>query len=172
MKITHNKKTSVSFSGYRTRKILQSIKTPNLIGKIYAELYTQIKILYEQGYTNYYSGMADGFDMIASEVVLVLKNEGLKINLIAVIPFVGQELRYSETDKIRYKTIYENAASIIFSCEEYHDRCYLDRNDLLLANCSMVVCYYSGLRGGTMYTVNRAMKTELPIINIYDMIER
>ena len=116
--------------------------------------------------------MADGFDMIASEVVLVLKNEGLKINLIAVIPFVGQELRYSETDKIRYKTIYENADSIIFSCEEYHDRCYLDRNDLLLANCSMVVCYYSGLRGGTMYTVNRAMKTELPIINIYDMIER
>jgi len=170
MTTTNDKSVSVSFTGYRTKKILQSIKRPNIIGEIYSKLYTQIKNLYQQGYTNYYSGMADGFDMIAAEVVLALRSEGCNVRLIAVIPFMGHELGYSDLDKIIYKLIFDGADEVVLTSEEYHDRCYLDRNDYLLGNCPQVVCYYSGKKGGTMYTVNRAVKAELPIINIYDII--
>lgn len=46
--------------------------------------------LYGKGYKAYYTGMANGFDMIAAEAVLQVREEYGDIVLIAAVPFRKQ----------------------------------------------------------------------------------
>ncbi|CDN30806.1 hypothetical protein BN938_0701 [Mucinivorans hirudinis] len=161
------KETTVAFTGYRTAKILRSSNEPDILQTIATELDKTVLCLHKQAYTTFLSGMSEGFDLFAAEAVLRARMKHPEIRLIAVIPFQGQELGYSDRDKERYKIIYELANEVIYTDESYNERAYLDRNDFLLDNSSVVVCYYDGQRGGTMYTVNRAKLRALPIINLH-----
>ena len=162
------KEKSVSFTGYRTSKILSSSPIPNLLEQIKGDIYLTISQLYKEGYNTFLTGMSEGFDLIAAKAVLELKKSSPDINLIAVIPFEGQDSGYSPKDKASYNYICNNADSVVYTSQDYFKEAFFKRNDYLLDNCGVVVCYYNGQRGGTMYTYNRAKKRELPIINIFD----
>ena len=49
----------------------------------------------------------------------------------------------------------------------------LERNDKLLESSDYCICYLKekSVRGGTVYTVNRAIKKEIPLINIFNFIK-
>ena len=96
------KEKIVCFTGYRTSKILRTSNNPNLLQKISTDIENNVLTLYEQGYDTFISGMSEGFDMISAEVVLKLRVTYPDIKLIAVIPFMGQELSYSMQDKKMY----------------------------------------------------------------------
>lgn len=160
------KEKAVSFTGYRTEKILRTCKAPSPLNYVLIETIKVVEQLYNEGYTTFLSGMAKGFDLIAAEAVLIVKEQHSDIRLIAIIPYEGQELGYKEADKYQYNRVYKSADEVVFTAKRYHEKAYFDRNDYLLANCSKIVCYYTGLVGGTMYTVNRAKKANIPIVNI------
>ena len=162
------KEKSVLFTGYRTSKILSSSPLPNLLEHIKGDIYLTISQLNKEGYDTFLSGMSEGFDLIAARAVLEFKQNRPDIHLIAVIPFEGQDSGYSLEDKATYKYICENADSVVYTSQFYYKEAFLKRNDFLLDNCGLVVCYYSGQHGGTMYTYNRAKRRELPISNIFD----
>lgn len=167
------KEQAVSFTGYRYQKIMISAppQMRDLMNRIIEEVYIEIKFMYEQkGYNTFISGMAEGFDMLAAEAVLKLKEEYPEAKLIIAIPFKGQDYSYSKDDKILYKRLYDGADEIVYISDRYYDGVFLKRNDFLLDNCSHVLCYYTGLRGGTMYTYNRAVKRELAITNIFNKL--
>ena len=162
------KEKSVSFTGYRTSKILKSSSIPNLLEHIKGDIYTAVSQLCSEGYNTFITGMSEGFDLIAAIAVLEFKKTHSDINLIAVIPFEGQDWGYGTEDKDMYKYICDNVDSMVLTSQRYSKDAFFKRNDYLLDNSSAVVCYYDGQRGGTMYTYNRAKKRELPIINIFD----
>ncbi len=164
----NQKEKSVSFTGYRSSKIILSSPDPDIIGIVGERVYQTIISLYAHGYIYYYNGMSEGFDLIAALAVLKLKELHPEVQLIAVIPFEGQELKYSDKDKITYKHICNSANQVLFTSSNHEKDVYLKRNDYLLDSCKVVVCYYNGVRGGTMYTYNRALKRGLQIINIFD----
>lgn len=158
---------TVAFTGHRTAKIIASTTNPNIISDLARRLDTIIEELFEKGYTFFMSGMAEGFDLLAAEAVLRARATHPEIQLIAVVPFQGQELGYSKIDKERYRIIYESADGVIFTSPNYHDRAYFMRNDYLVAQSSLIVCYYNrGQRSGTMYTVNRANEKGSQVINL------
>ena len=160
------KEKAVCFTGYRTSKMLRTSISPNLIQEVFNNVERCILHLYRQGRKTYISGMSEGFDMLAAEAVLKLRQEYPDIKLIAVIPFIGQESSYSEQDKIRYDYICKSANNTYLISEKYYDRVFLDRNDYMLDHSSAVICYYNGQRGGTMYTFNRAVKRNMFIMNL------
>lgn len=161
------KEKGVAFTGYRLAKILRSGTPPELLNEIAKRTYEAIKSLADDGYTHFYSGMSDGYDLIAAEQVLRLKATNPEVQLIAVIPFKGQELRYSDADKAMYHSVLKSADKAVILAENNTDNSqFLQRNDYLLAHSTALVCYYDGKRGGTMYTYNRAVKTKMSITNI------
>lgn len=165
------KSKTVAFTGHRALKFYAGNKDNNLLNVVSTEIALVIASLYEQGYNTFLSGMADGIDMIAAEEVLKFKQKKRDVRLVAVIPFRGQEDNYNAKDKFLYKQICEYADHRIYLAESYiNDDQFLKRNDYLLANSSHLVCYYNGKKGGTMYTVNRAIKADMPIINIHTML--
>lgn len=161
------KQTSVAFTGYRTSKMVNKTSDTNPLKDIAKKTFNAIKELYNQGYTNFYTGMSDGFDMLAALEVIRLKKKYTEVKLIAVVPFRGQEARYSSQDKQNYKMLLKDADQTIFMADHFVENSqYLRRNDYMLENASCLVCYYSGKPGGTMYTYNRASRLDMPIINI------
>ena len=157
---------TVAFTGYRESKIEISASNPNIISVIKTNLRERLLDLYSKGYTTFLSGVAEGFDMIAADVVLSLKNEHADIELIAVIPFVGQERSYTPQQLEQYNNILSNCDSKIIISEHYFQGVFFLRNDFLINNCSHLVAYYDGQKGGTKYTVKKAEKNSIPILNI------
>ncbi len=164
-----NKNKTVAFSGYRTSKIERTFKNSGIFHKIVIEIHKVIYNLYRQEEcTTFIVGASDGFDLIVAEFILLAKEFFPDIMLVVAVPFIDQEKNYSQYDQEVYHWVLKNADYVHLVSKEYHDRAFLDRNDYMLNNSSHLICYYNGVRGGTMYTVNRAKKQNVNIINIYN----
>lgn len=153
---------SVAFTGHRQERITTDRNT------LSTELYRTISELYQQGYTTYLTGMAQGFDLLAAEAVWQFRNDThADIRLIAVIPFRTQFGRFSPEDKHRYIRITSVAECIILS-DDYYRGCFHRRNDYLIDNAAVVVAYYDQTpSGGTHYTVQQAIHRGMNIINLH-----
>lgn len=173
---------SVAFSGYRASKILNSnycdastiksttIKNTEIIKSIEEELHLTIESLYNRGYRKFITGGSSGFDTLAAMAVLRAKSYLTDISLNLALPFVGHNIGHnpghSAQDIAQYQEILNRADNITYTSQEFHKGAFLVRNNYMLLNSSVLVCYYDGQRGGTMYTVNRALKIGHEIINI------
>ena len=123
---------------------------------------------YEDGIRHFISGFAIGFDMMAAEVVVSLRRDYPDIALIAAIPFKGQASRFNFYDRKRYDSLLEVAGEVIVLSEGYYPRCFLDRDEFMVSNSSRLIAYYDGReRGGTFYTIRKAMVQNIPIVNVY-----
>ncbi len=131
-------------------------------------LYTAIEQLVAEGCHTFLCGMAEGFDIAAAEAVLQIKANGAPIKLICVIPFHNHRTTLDYNNKLRYDAICIDADQIIFTAQDYYHGVYNLRNDYLVDNADIILCYYSGrIRSGTGYTVARALKNRKRTINIY-----
>jgi len=146
---------TVAFTGHRT-----------YTGEAREALCAEIRRLAQEGYTTFLSGMAEGFDLAAAEAVVALRDEGLKVQLVAVIPFATQSSSFTEENRARFRRILAEADEVILLASSYHRGCYQQRNDFLVDHASALVAWYDGSRGGTQYTFLRAMKRGLALHNL------
>jgi uncharacterized phage-like protein YoqJ len=142
------KEKTEAFTGYRTSKILRDANDSNILRVIVVETDQIVMSLCKQGLINFHCDMSEGFNLIAGESAIKAQKHYPDIKLVAVIPFAGQELGYSFQDKGRYHELYHKATDRVFVSDSYHDKAYHQRNDFMLENCSQVVYYYDGQRGG------------------------
>lgn len=162
--MTTNSPFAVSFTGHRKERILQDSTTQN----VQFHLTIQIAKLYMQGYRTFYSGMANGLDLLAATVVMHMKRVYKDIRMVAVVPFANQSARYDEQDKLQYATILKQADEVVILSEHYYTGCFHHRNDYLIDHASVMVAYWDNVpKGGTYYTVSRAKRMNKEIINLY-----
>ena len=107
------------------------------------KLKEEIERVISMGATDFYNGMAMGFDLIAAETVLSLKKKNPSLRLICCVPFYGQERFFSERDKKRYYQILKKADihlqlsdSYTKDCMHKRNRYMADRADILIAYCN------------------------------------
>ena len=127
-----------------------------------------VREAYINGITNFISGMAIGFDLLAAEVVLSLRHECPSITLTAVLPFREQASRFNELNKCRYYKCLSQADDIVILSNDYTAKCYLERDRFMVEHSSLLIACYDGRnRGGTFWTVNYAARIGKNVINIY-----
>lgn len=150
-----------AFTGHRS---IDSSK----IEEVRENVRREIKALYLKGVRIYLCGMALGFDMLAAEEVIALKEKLPSLKLIAVIPFPEQHNRWRWNEKERYKNILAQADDSVLISPKYYDGCYLKRNDYLIGHANNMLAYYNGNpKGGTFYTVRKSRKMERNVINLF-----
>ncbi len=154
------KEITVSFTGHREYD-----------NSAEEELHGAIRNLYNENYRIFLCGMARGFDLAAGEAVLSLRHELPEVQLICVIPFDGQERSFPDKDRLRFQRMTEQADDVITLAKEYRAGVYHQRNDFLVDNSSVIVAYYNGTKGGTHYTIHRALKQGLTIRNLCSYID-
>lgn len=124
-----------------------------------------------EGYRYFGAGGALGFDTLAAETVLRLKNKYPYIKLILVLPCLSQTKGWNKTDIEKYNFIKAQADKVVYTSQEYTSDCMFKRNRHLVNQSSLCICYLSKNSGGTAYTVAYAKKNKLKIENIAEYPE-
>lgn len=156
-------KKSACFTGHRN--------LPKDITLLQSRLIGQLETLIADGVTDFYAGGALGFDMLAEQTVLKLREKypKLRLHLILPCPFEEQTSKWTEAQKNEYKRILSLSNTVEYTSDNYYNGCMKVRNarlvDLATECC---VCYWNenNNRSGTAQTVHMAMKKGLTIDNV------
>ena len=155
-RIEPHKPCTVAFTGRRTYS-----------GEADGELSAVVHDLCEQGFTRFLCGMSWGFDLAAARVVIKCREQYPSVKLVAVEPFAEFRAMFSGEAAALYDKVLAEADERVVVGEN-DKMAYMRRNDFLVDNASIVVAWWEGKqRGGTAYTVKRARKKRLEIVNLY-----
>ena len=157
-----------AFTGHRPQKLPWRTDgaDPGCVA-LKAMLAAQIDMLIENGYTEFLSGMAPGVDLWAAQIVLALRATNPSLRLHCILPRVEQSAKWSAALQMQYRTILEQADSIIFVNRADKKNCMLERDRFLVSYASVVLAVYNGeKRGGTAATVRYARKLGRELIVI------
>ncbi|MGN1019142.1 MAG: SLOG family protein [Aristaeellaceae bacterium] len=150
---------TVCFTGHRH---IAAEALPALTSK----LDRMLEQLYSRGYRDFLSGGALGFDLLAAEAVLSLRQAHPDVRLIMVLPCSNQTSRWTEQDCRRYERILYAADETRVLSPAYYEGCMLVRNRHMVDHCALCLCYMTAPRGGTLSTVSYALKEAVPVINL------
>ncbi len=159
-----------SFTGYRPDKFSFNFSPET---KEYREfenkLINAVFSVSDEGYTDFYCGMALGFDIVAGEIVTLLKEARKNIRLISVVPFETQEKAWNPEWQSRYHALLKKADRIVYISKNYYKYCYHKRNRYMVDNSDTVITFFDGKSGGTAATLRYAKTKDKRIINIADI---
>lgn len=119
-----------------------------------------------EGVCYFGAGGARGFDTLAAQTVLELKQTYPHIRLILVLPCKDQTKHWCAADAAAYDAILKQADKAVWVAERYHRGCMHLRNRRLVDNAQVCVCYMTAPTGGTAYTVRYAADRGLSILNL------
>ena len=111
----------------------------------------------------YHSGMAQGVDMYAAEIVLELKKQDPQITLECAIPYERQAVRWPEALRNRYFSIAERCDRETMLQRQYTPDCLRKRNRYMVAHADIVLAVWNGSPSGTGQTVWYARETGKPV---------
>lgn len=125
-----------------------------------------ITALAADGFTDFLSGGAMGFDLLAAEAVLELRPILPDIRLLMVLPCDNQDRAYPPGDKARYRTALEQADLVRYTAHTYYKGCMLARDRVLAEAADYCLCWLTRSTGGTAYTVRQCALRDVPIRNL------
>ena len=155
----NRKNRTACFTGHR------ELPTENL-PEISKRLEDTLLTLIEQGYCYFGAGGALGFDTLAAQTVLRLRERYPQIRLILVLPCLNQTRGWQQADVDIYEELKRRADKVTYTSESYFRGCMQKRNRHLADNSSACICYLTKSAGGTAYTVNYARRSGLQVINM------
>lgn len=125
-----------------------------------------LEIIFENaikcGYKTFLSGMAEGFDIIGTEILLKLKKKH-NIQIIAVVPCLGQELKWSAKQQKRYNDILKQCDNKIVLSPKYTQTCMNERNKFMVDHSCICIACWNGKPSGTMNTLLYAKQNNCKI---------
>ena len=125
-----------------------------------------ITALYQKGIRYYGAGGALGFDAIAAQTVIRLRESCPGMKLILVLPCLTQTRGWRPEDVAEYERIKAQADKVVYTAQQYTRGCMHRRNRHLVDNSGVCVCYLNRDSGGTAYTVRYAKEKGLEIVNL------
>lgn len=141
---------------------------PNEVETVFENTKEVVSLLASKGVKFFGTGGALGFDTIAAQSVLAIKDVYPEIKLILVLPCENQTKYWKQKDIDIYNGILEKADKVKYLSKSYYDGCMQKRNRHLVDCSSYCVCYLKKQTGGTAYTVEYAKSKNVKIINVVE----
>lgn len=126
----------------------------------------ELEALIGKGVVYFGSGGARGFDLLAAETVIMMKEKYPHIKLILVLPCAGYMKLWKEDDIAEYEWVKHNADKVKILSPIYYTGCMHTRNRHMVNCSSYCICYCRKNKGGTYYTKNYAIANKLKVIFI------
>ena len=167
--------TTCCFTGYRPHRFAfsQDGLRPE---QVQAALGEQIRRLYDEGIRTFISGMSAGVDLWAAAEVMTLQETAPEVQVIAAIPFEGQDSHWPQPLQREYRRVLAGCQEVHYlfdekaaaedpsACYRSRNRWMVDRADTVLAVCEVDV---ADSRTGTASTVRYARKKQKRIVYIH-----
>ncbi len=160
-----DREKTVCFTGHRTVPDAER-------AALLSNLYSTVCRLILSGHDSFICGGALGFDTLAAECVIGLREKFPGIRLTLALPCRDQTVKWDDLDALaRYKRILGEADDVHYIRDFYTDGCMHERNRWMVDNSCVCIAYLTGGRGGTKYTVSYAKKQGLTLINLAERDE-
>ncbi len=153
------KEKSVCFIGHRQLLVTH-------MPWLATELKSVIVKLIEDGYTRFYTGSALGFDILAAQTVLELKETYPHIQLCLVLPCLLRTEGWDFVDKSTYEKIKRLADTTTYTSMNYTRWCIPKRNRYLVNHSSVCVCYLTQKKSKTYRMLRYAKLKRRKIIHM------
>lgn len=158
-----DKNFTCCFTGHRSIEPQHAERLPLV-------LENAVRAAVSEGYFIFVCGGALGFDTLAAETVLSLKNELSHINLIVVAPYEGQADNWSSADRLRYERIRNACDDYRCLSANYTTQCMRKRNRYMVELSGGCIAYCTHSRSGSSQTVGMARENGLQIIDLLSML--
>ena len=131
-------------------------------------------LITEQGVTDFYAGGAVGFDTLAADAVLRMREKYPLVKLHLVLPCSNAEQTKDWTAEqvADFNRIIGLADSVEYISDRYYNGCMKDRNARLVELASeCCICYWNpkNYRSGTGQTVRMAQRKGIEVINLFEL---
>lgn len=162
---------TIGFTGHRPARLGGYDQHLPIWASLRAVLYREIREAVTQGFYTFISGMALGYDTIAAEVVLVLREQlpDLGIKLVAAVPFEGQERKWPPAAQTHYRRLLEQADYVHTVCAPGFAAWKLHRrNQWIVDHSSLLLALWDGIKeGGTYNCVVYARRIGREVVTIH-----
>ena len=157
-----------AFTGHRPSKMPWGKDENSPEGVLFKfRLRESLDYLIGKGYVNFLSGGAQGFDMMAAEIVLSLRETYPWIKLTMVCPWNGQADRWPDDQQQRWRHILEESDQVIYTSGSYEKGVFFHRNRYLVENASLILAAYNGdSQSGTGMTIRYAHKRGVKVLRL------
>ncbi len=159
---------SCAFTGHRILTDRQNRLCRRLLEQL-------IPRLVHGGVDRFCAGGALGFDTLAAEVLLTLRDDaGLPLTLEIAVPCADQDARWAQAKREEYRKILSMADYVTVLSEQYYSGCMQARNRYMVDNARRLIAFYdpSKTTGGTAMTVDYARKRGRSIFNLTDFFPK
>ncbi len=113
----------------------------------------------EYGVTEFISGGAIGFDLLAAEAVIKAKQKHPSIKLILAIPCENHNKGWSAENTSKFLYALNHCDSSVVLSDHYYRGCMHNRNRYMLNHSAYCISYCTKSSGGTFYTLSLAKKS-------------
>lgn len=128
-------------------------------------------LIIEYDVKNFISGGALGFDMLAAETVIAMREKYPHIKLIFYLPCYGQSRKWTASQRFRYRMLLSHADEVVYvSEEEYTESCMRERNMKMVRDSFFCIAFCVLSNSGTGMTLRIAEAARDSVINIADEI--
>jgi uncharacterized phage-like protein YoqJ len=161
-----DKQTSVAFMGAEN-----SVALDNLDMELQKTLFGLLASLYDGGYRYFYTGLYEGFDLVAAEMVEMLKMRGGRddARLVAVITTAAQCSDYAPDNRSQFADLFARA-DYPFVIGEQFAGSKSAVEDEFIDKCALIVCWDDGDDANLSFSLDRARTAGCQIINVRDML--
>lgn len=152
------------FSGHR---IIAQASIPLIMVKLDLAITDMIK----RGVTDFITGGAIGFDMLAAKAMARRKDQGADIRLIMALPFPGHDVLWKDEQREELEILMAQADEVHYIAQRPNKQtaiksCYYQRNKYMVDRAQYVVAACRKIQSGTAQTLNYAMRQKKTIIHI------
>ena len=125
-----------------------------------------VETLYAEGYRTFCAGGALGFDRMAADIVLALRQRYPDLSLLLMVPCRDQAARWGAVDREIYERQLRDADEVRVLSERYHDGCMRERNRRMIDLADCCVAYVTSSHSGSAQTVRMAEARGIPVVNL------
>ncbi|MEG1548523.1 MAG: SLOG family protein [Clostridia bacterium] len=155
------------FTGHRPKKLPWGADEQNAGCRVVKlRIMAAIYRAYEEGFTHFISGMAQGIDILAAELVVQLRQSCPLMTLECALPYRNHADNWALDLRARHSGILAVADGVTVLAEEYSPACMAQRNRYMVSAADRLIAVYSGGSGGTANTIHMAEKQGLDIVII------
>ncbi|MBP3360262.1 MAG: DUF1273 family protein [Clostridia bacterium] len=121
--------------------------------------------------TVFIAGGAKGFDTMAAEQVIDMREDYSCIKLHLYLPCTNQDAQWNEDERRRFEEIKKSADKIYYITEgEYVKGCMRKRNLAMVEAADCGIAYLVNGCSGSAQTVKMAVKKGIKVVNIADKV--
>lgn len=159
--------SSCFFSGHR---ILEKKEAQLMKSLLREEILNKIN----QGVTRFIAGGAIGFDTLAAEQVIDIKQDYEDVKLVLYLPCKNHFARWNQNDIERFDEIKSKADEIKYIYEgKYIPGCMQMRNNAMVKDSDCGIVYLAKrMNSGSAQTASYAKEKGIPYVNIVDEIKK